>query len=100
MAGNSYGTLFRITTFGESHGAAIGGILEGCPAGIIFDKDKIQWLLSKRKPGQSEITTQRKEDDEVEILSGVFEGQTLGSPIGFIIRNLSTGRTFGEVWRL
>jgi chorismate synthase len=87
MAGNSFGEVFKLTTFGESHGGAIGGIIEGCPAGISIDKTFIQELLSKRKPGQSEITTQRKEDDEVELLSGIFEGKTLGSPIGFIIRN-------------
>jgi chorismate synthase len=87
MAGNSIGTLFRLTTFGESHGAAIGGILEGCEAGLELDRDFIRKEMLRRKPGQSEITTQRKEDDEVEFLSGVFEGKTIGTPIGFIIRN-------------
>lgn len=87
MAGNSFGTLFRLTTFGESHGSAIGGILEGCTAGLELDLDFIRTEMLRRKPGQSEITTQRKEDDEVEFLSGVFEGKTIGTPIGFIIRN-------------
>lgn len=87
MAGNSFGTLFRLTTFGESHGSAIGGILEGCAAGLELDLDFIRTEMLRRKPGQSEITTPRKEDDEVEFLSGVFEGKTIGTPIGFIIRN-------------
>lgn len=87
MAGNTFGTLFRLTTFGESHGVAIGGVLDGCPAGIAVDMDFIQGELDRRKPGQSSITTQRKESDTVEILSGVFDGKTTGAPIGFIIRN-------------
>lgn len=87
MAGNSYGTLFRITTFGESHGEALGGIIDGCPAGITLDFDAIQLEMSRRKPGQSEIVTQRKENDEVQFLSGLFEGKTTGTPIGFIIPN-------------
>jgi len=87
MAGNTFGTLFKLTTFGESHGAAIGGVLDGCPAGIMVDMDFIQRELDRRKPGQSSITTPRKESDTVEILSGVFEGKTTGTPIGFIIRN-------------
>ncbi len=87
MAGNSFGTLFKLTTFGESHGTAIGGIIDGCPAGLSIDLDKIQGELSRRKPGQSSITTQRKETDRVEFLSGVFEGVTTGSPIGFVIKN-------------
>ena len=87
MAGNSFGTLFKLTTFGESHGEAIGGVIDGCPAGIKLDVDFIQDELAKRKPGQSKITTQRKEDDKVEILSGVFEGITTGTSIGFVIRN-------------
>ncbi|MFN0032821.1 MAG: chorismate synthase [Flavobacteriales bacterium] len=84
---NTHGTLFKLTTFGESHGAAIGGVIDGCPSGLLVDFDFLRSELQRRKPGQSEITTQRKEDDEVEILSGVFEGKTLGTPIGFIIRN-------------
>ena len=87
MAGNSYGTLFRITTFGESHGEALGGIIDGCPAGIEIDFDAIQNEMERRKPGQSAIVTQRKEDDAVQFLSGIFEGKTTGTPIGFIIPN-------------
>ena len=87
MAGNSFGTLFKLTTFGESHGPAIGGVIDGCPSGLELDFDAIQFDLSRRKPGQSKIVTQRKEEDEVEFLSGIFEGKTTGAPIGFIIRN-------------
>jgi chorismate synthase len=87
MAGNTFGTLFKLMTFGESHGEAIGGVLEGCPSGLLLDKDAIQTELDRRKPGQSAIVTQRKEADEVEFLSGVFEGMTTGTPIGFAIRN-------------
>lgn len=87
MAGNTYGTLFRLTTFGESHGAAIGGIVDGCPAGLDLDEAFIQTELQRRKPGQSHITTQRKEEDAVKFLSGIFEGKTTGHPIGFIIEN-------------
>jgi len=87
MAGNSYGTLFRVTTFGESHGEALGGIIDGCPSGIALDFDAIQLEMSRRKPGQSAIVTQRKEPDDVKFLSGIFEGKTTGTPIGFIIPN-------------
>ncbi len=87
MAGNSYGTLFRITTFGESHGEALGGIIDGCPSGITIDLKAIQAEMSRRKPGQSKIVTQRKEPDDVQFLSGIFEGKTTGTPIGFIIPN-------------
>jgi chorismate synthase len=87
MAGNSYGTLFRITTFGESHGEALGGIIDGCPSGIELDLEAIQFEMSRRKPGQSKIVTQRKEPDDVQFLSGIFEGKTTGTPIGFIIPN-------------
>lgn len=87
MAGNSYGTLYRITTFGESHGEALGGIIDGCPPGIELNLDAIRYEMSRRKPGQSAIVTQRKEDDEVQFLSGIFEGKTTGTPIGFIIPN-------------
>ena len=87
MAGNSYGTLFRITTFGESHGHSIGGIIDGCPPGIELDTDAIHFEMQRRKPGQSSIVTQRKEDDEVQFLSGIFEGKTTGTPIGFTIKN-------------
>lgn len=87
MAGNSYGTLFRITTFGESHGEALGGIIDGCPPGLELDFNDIQREMQRRKPGQSSIVTQRKEDDDVQFLSGIFEGKTTGTPIGFVIRN-------------
>jgi chorismate synthase len=87
MAGNSYGTLYKITTFGESHGEALGGIIDGCPAGIELNLAAVQYEMSRRKPGQSAIVTQRKEDDEVQFLSGIFEGKTTGTPIGFIIPN-------------
>jgi chorismate synthase len=84
---NSFGTLFKITTFGESHGPAIGCIIDGCPAGIEVEESFIQGELDRRKPGQSKITTQRKEDDTFKILSGVFEGQTTGTPIAIVIEN-------------
>ncbi len=84
---NSFGTLFRITTFGESHGPAIGVIIDGCPAGLAIDETFIQSELDRRKPGQSKITTQRKEDDTFKILSGVFEGTSTGTPIAIVIEN-------------
>jgi chorismate synthase len=87
MAGNTFGTLFRLTTFGESHGAALGGIIDGCPAGLEIDLEFVKSELQRRKPGQSHITTQRKEEDEVKFLSGIFEGKTTGHPIGFTIEN-------------
>lgn len=87
MAGNSFGQLFRITTFGESHGEAIGVIIDGCPAQLDVDLEYIQSELDKRRPGQSKITTQRKESDTVKILSGVFEGKTTGTPIAMLIPN-------------
>ena len=87
MAGNSFGQIFKISTFGESHGAAIGVIIDGCPSNIAIDLDFIQDELDKRKPGQSKITTQRKESDTFQILSGVFEGKTTGTPIAMIIPN-------------
>ena len=87
MAGNSFGTLFKLTTFGESHGDAIGGIIDGCPAGLEIDFKAIASEMNRRKPGQSKITTQRKEDDEINFLSGIFEGKTTGTPIGFTIEN-------------
>ena len=87
MAGNSFGQIFRITTFGESHGTAIGVILDGCPAGLTIDVDFIQSELDKRKPGQSKITTQRKESDTMQILSGTFEGKSTGTPIAMLIPN-------------
>lgn len=87
MPGNSFGSFFRVTTFGESHGAAIGCIVDGCPAGLDFDLDFIQRDLDRRRPGQSAIVTQRKESDTVQVLSGVFEGKTTGTPIALIIPN-------------
>ena len=84
---NSLGKIFKLTTFGESHGPAIGGVIDGCPAGLELDFDAIQQELERRKPGQSKITTQRKEPDQVEFLSGIFEGKTTGTSIGFQIRN-------------
>jgi chorismate synthase len=87
MSGNKFGSLFQLTTFGESHGEAIGGIIEGCPSGIALDMKAIQLDLNRRKPGQSAIVTQRKEPDEVKFLSGIFEGKTTGVPIGFAIFN-------------
>lgn len=84
---STYGTLFKISTFGESHGSAIGVVIDGCPAGLAFDTDFIQHELDRRKPGQSRITTQRREADEFEVLSGIFEGHTQGTPIALIIRN-------------
>ncbi len=85
--GNNYGTLFTISTFGESHGPAIGVIIDGCPAGLTIDEAYIQTELDRRKPGQSKITTQRKEDDSFKILSGVFEGKSTGTPIAIVIEN-------------
>ena len=87
MAGSSFGHIFRLSTFGESHGVAIGGVIDGIPSGHEVDITRIQKELDRRKPGQSAITTQRKESDTVEILSGIYEGKTTGAPVGFIIRN-------------
>lgn len=87
MAGSTFGNLVRLSTFGESHGQAIGGVLEGIPAGFLIDFDGLQNDLDRRKPGQSAIVTQRKESDQVRFLSGIFEGKTLGTPIGFMIEN-------------
>ena len=85
---NSLGKIFTLTTFGESHGEAIGGIIDGCPAGIELNFEAIQNEMNRRKPGQSKIVTQRKEPDEVQFLSGIFEGKTTGASIGFIINNV------------
>ncbi|MDD5571377.1 MAG: chorismate synthase [Bacteroidales bacterium] len=84
---NTFGKIFKLTTFGESHGAAVGGVVDGCPSNFKLDFNLIQKELDRRKPGQSSITTQRKETDKVEFLSGIFEGKTTGAPIGFIIKN-------------
>ena len=87
MSGNSFGRLFKLTTFGESHGIAIGGVIEGCPSGINIDFEMVHKEMSRRRPGQSSIVTQRSEFDKVEFLSGIFDGVTTGMPIGFIIKN-------------
>ena len=87
MAGNTFGQLFRISTFVESHGVAIGVILDGCPAQLPIDLEFIQSELDKRRPGQSKITTQRKESDTVQVLSGIFEGKSTGTPIALLIPN-------------
>lgn len=84
---NTFGKIYRLTTFGESHGPAIGGIIDGVPAGLLLDTDKIQHMLDRRRPGQSSITTQRRESDTVRLLSGIYEGVTTGTPIGFVINN-------------
>ena len=81
MAGSTFGKQFKITTWGESHGAGVGVVIDGCPAGLSLSSEDIQLYLNRRKPGQSRFTTPRKEDDAVEILSGVFEGKTTGTPI-------------------
>ena len=85
MAGNTFGNIFKLTTFGESHGPALGGVIDGCPSGLTIDFDSIESEMNRRKPGQSAIVTQRK--DKVEFLSGIFEGKTTGTPIGFLIHN-------------
>lgn len=89
MAGSSFGNIFRITTWGESHGAALGVVVDGCPAGLALDTDDIQCYLNRRKPGQTRISTPRKEADAVEILSGIFDGRTTGTPISMLVRNTS-----------
>ena len=103
MNSNTFGTAFCLTTFGESHGAAIGGVIDGCPAGILLDKALIEKELSRRKPGQDATLSARKEPDEVEYLSGLFEGKTTGAPIAFLIRNkdakTSDYENFKDVFR-
>ena len=89
MAGSSFGNIFRISTWGESHGAALGVVIDGCPAGLTLDVSDIQSYLDRRKPGQTKISTPRKEADEAEILSGIFEGRTTGTPISIMVRNTS-----------
>lgn len=84
---NTFGKLYRLTSFGESHGAAVGGVIDGCPPGLLIDEDFIQSELNRRRPGQSRVTTPRKESDKVEFLSGIFEAKSTGAPIGFIVRN-------------
>ena len=98
MSSNSFGEVFRLTSFGESHGKAIGGIIDGCPSGVSLDMAAIQFELNRRKPGQSRITTQRKESDRVEFLSGLFEGKTLGTPIAFqIINNDQKSKDYSHI---
>ncbi|GAB6037789.1 chorismate synthase [Fundidesulfovibrio butyratiphilus] len=87
MSGNTFGRLFRLTTFGESHGPALGGVVDGCPPGVPLDEDRVQTGLDRRKPGQGAASTARKEPDRIRLLSGVFEGLTTGTPIGFVIEN-------------
>ena len=87
MAGNTFGNIFKVTTFGESHGPALGGVIDGCPPGITLDLKLIENEMQRRKPGQSSIVTQRKEEDTVTFYSGIFEGKTTGTPIGFLIHN-------------
>ena len=91
MAGSTFGTLFSITTFGESHGEALGVVIDGCPAGLTLTPLDIQAFLDRRKPGQSAISTPRKEADAVQILSGVFEGKTTGTPIALLVPNTKYG---------
>jgi len=90
MGGNTFGNIYKLTSFGESHGAAVGGIIDGCPAGLSIDMDFIQNELDRRRPGQSDITTSRSEKDSIEFLSGIYDGKSLGTPIAFIIRNKDT----------
>lgn len=98
MAGNSFGQLFRITTFGESHGKALGAIVDGCPPGLEISEEELQVQLDRRRPGTSRYTTQRREPDSVKILSGVFEGKTTGTPIGLLIENADQrSRDYGEI---
>jgi len=103
MASNSFGEIFRITTFGESHGKGMGVIIDGCPAGLPIDPEQIQADLDRRKPGQSRLTSQRKEDEAFELVSGVFEGKTLGSPIAITIPNKDANpreyQRFQDVYR-
>ena len=98
MAGNTFGQLFRVTTFGESHGVALGAVVDGCPPGLALSAADLQRDLDRRAPGQSKYTTQRKEPDQVKILSGVFEGQTTGTPIGLLIENVDQkSKDYGSI---
>lgn len=100
MAGNSFGEMFRVTTFGESHGPALGAIVDGCPPGLPLQESDLQHELDRRKPGTSRYTTQRREPDQVKILSGVFEGKTTGTPIGLLIENTDQrSRDYSEIAR-
>lgn len=97
MSGNTFGKLYRVTTFGESHGKALGAIIDGCPSNVALSEDDIQLYLNRRRPNDSELSTPRKEKDKVEILSGVFEGKTLGTPICALVRNEDIGTSEYEV---
>ena len=98
MAGNTFGQTFTVTTFGESHGLAMGAVVDGCPPGLEISEEDLQGALDRRRPGQSKYTTQRQEDDQVKILSGVFEGKTTGTPIGLVIENTDQrSRDYGQV---
>lgn len=98
MAGSTFGTILTMTTWGESHGAGIGVVVDGCPAGIVLSEEDIQRLLDRRKPGQSRFTTKRNENDQVEILSGIFEGKTTGAPISMLVRNEDQhSKDYGEI---
>ena len=92
MPGNSFGNFFRITTWGESHGKALCVVIDGCPAGLSLTDKDIQFELDRRKPGQSILTSQRKEDDKVQILSGLFKNKTTGAPISMIVHNINVKR--------
>ena len=98
MAGSTYGTAFSITTWGESHGPAIGAVIDGCPAGLTLSEEDIQRFLDRRKPGQNKYTTARNESDKIEILSGIFEGKTTGTPISLMVRNQDQrSRDYGRI---
>ncbi len=97
MPGNTFGQLFRVTTFGESHGLALGCIIDGCPAGVELSEADLQGDLDRRKPGTSKYVTPRREADEVQILSGVFEGRTTGTPIGLLIHNTIKNMVFAII---
>ena len=98
---NTFGTLFRLTCFGESHGAALGGVIDGCPAGVVVDEAFVQAQLDRRRPGQSALTTSRNEADKVQFLSGIFEGKTTGTPIGFVIYNTNQhSADYGQIGEL
>ncbi|MCB1408584.1 MAG: chorismate synthase, partial [Rhodobacteraceae bacterium] len=100
MSFNSFGHLFRVTTWGESHGPALGATVDGCPPGIALTESDIQPWLDRRKPGQNRFTTQRREDDAVEILSGIYEGRTTGTPIQLMIRNTDQrSKDYSEIAR-
>jgi len=98
MSGNTFGKLFTVTTFGESHGAALGCIVDGCPPGLPISEEDLQHDLDRRRPGTSKYTTQRREPDQVKILSGIFEGKTTGTPIGLLIENTDQrSRDYGNI---